>query len=138
MTQKGTGPEAARTRKEFVVLALLGVTNTLLTLLLYWLLLLWVSHTVAYAASYGAGIVFSAVTNARFTFGTRLTWVRFGMFALWTLGLYAFNAAFLELLVRGIGMDARYAVLVVVCVAVPLGFLGSRWALRRPAARPGV
>ena len=119
-----------RTRKQFISFALLGVANTLLSLALYWLLLRWISHTFAYALSYAAGLVFSAATNARFTFGTRLTWRGFGLFAAWTLGVYAFNAILLEVLVRGLGMDARYAVLVVTCVAVPLGFFGSRWALR--------
>lgn len=120
-------------QREFVVFLLLGASNTLLTLLLYWLLLRWLPHTAAYALSYAAGTVYSAVTNARFTFRTRLTGVAFLRFAAWTLGLYAFNALFLELLVRWLGLDARYAVLIVTAVAVPLGFLGSRLALRRGA-----
>ncbi len=118
-----------RTRRQLVVFVLLGASNTLLTLLLYWLLLRWLPHTLAYAISYASGIVYGAVTNARFTFRSRLTGPAFARFAAWTVGLYAFNALLLEALVRLGGMDARFAVLVVVAVAVPLGFLGARWAL---------
>ena len=120
-------------QREFLVFLLLGASNTLLTLLLYWLLLRWLPHTAAYALSYAAGVVYSAATNARFTFRTRLTAPGFLRFAAWTLGLYACSALFLELLVRGAGMDARHAVLVVTAAAVPLGFLGSRFALKRDA-----
>ncbi len=120
-------------QREFLVFLLLGASNTLLTLLLYWLLLRWLPHTAAYAFSYAAGVVYSAATNARFTFRTRLTAQGFLRFAAWTLALYAINALFLELLVRGAGIEARYAVLVVTAVAVPLGFLGSRFALKRRA-----
>ena len=118
-------------RREFLSFAVLGAINTLLGLVLYWLLLRWMSHTLAYAISYVAGIVFSAAMNARFTFRTALTARSFVLFAAWTLGLYAFNALFLELLVRYVGIDPKYAVLVVIAVAVPLGFIGSRWSLRR-------
>jgi putative flippase GtrA len=118
-------------RREFLSFAVFGAVNTLLGLLLYWLLLRWMSHTIAYAISYAAGIVFSAAMNARFTFRTALTPKSFTLFAAWTLGLYAFNALFLEVLVRYVGFDARYAVLVVIAVAVPLGFVGSRWSLKK-------
>jgi putative flippase GtrA len=118
-------------QREFLRFALLGGANTLLTLGLYWLLLRWTTHTVAYALAYAAGIVFSAVANARYTFGTQLTAQRFATFAGVTLLLYAFNAALLEALVRWAGVDPRLAVLVVVAVSVPLGFIGSRRALRR-------
>jgi putative flippase GtrA len=118
-------------RKEFAVFVLLGVGNTVLTLVLYWVLLRWMSHTFAYAISYASGIVFSAVTNARLTFRSTLTGTRFAAFALWWLGLYAVNAALLEALVRWAGMDPRYAVLVVTALAVPIGFFGSRLTLKR-------
>ena len=118
-------------QREFLVFLLLGASNTLLTLLLYWLLLRWLPHTAAYAISYAVGVVYSAVTNARFTFRTPLTGAGFLRFAAWTLGLYTFNALFLEGLVRVAGLDPRYAVLIVTAVAVPLGFLGSRLALKR-------
>ncbi len=123
-------------RRQLVTFVLLGASNTLITLLLYWLLLRWMPHTVAYAISYAAGIGYGAVTNARFTFRTRLTGAGFARFAAWTVGLYAFNALLLEVLVRGAGMDARVAVLVVVAVAVPLGFVGARWAIAGVAPQP--
>ena len=125
-----------RTRRQLVTFVLLGASNTLLTLLLYWILLRWMPHTAAYAISYAAGIAYGAVTNARFTFRTRLTGKGFARFAGWTLGLYAFNAVLLEVLVRGAGLDARLAVLVVVAVAVPLGFVGARWAIAGGAPQP--
>jgi putative flippase GtrA len=123
-------------RREFLTFAVLGATNTLLGLLLYWLLLRWMSHTFAYAISYAAGIVFSAAANARFTFRTALTARSFALYTGWLLGLYAFNALFLEVLVRYAGIDAKYAVLVVIAVAVPLGFIGSRWTLSKTGS-PG-
>lgn len=125
-----------RTRRQVITFVLLGASNTLLTLLLYWLLLRWVPHTVAYAISYAAGIGYGAMTNARFTFRTRLTGPGFVRYAAWTVGLYAFNALLLEALVRVAGMDARFAVLVVVAVAVPLGFVGARWAIAGVAPQP--
>ncbi len=131
-----TGEGAGRTRTQVITFVLLGASNTLITLVLYWALLAWTSHTLAYALSYATGIVYGAITNARFTFRTRLTGTGFARYAAWTLGLYAFNALLLEVLVRWLGVEARYAVLVVTCVAVPLGFAGSRWALRSRTPAP--
>ena len=124
---KGHAPPAARTtRSEFLLFCAVGASNTVLSLCLYWLLLDHSGHTIAYGLACCVGTVYSAFLNSRLTFSTRLTGRSFVRFAFMTLGLYLINAALLEVLVRLLAVDARYAILIVTAVGIPLGFLGSR------------
>ena len=124
-------------RKEILTFVAIGASNTLLSLAIYWLLLPWLTHTIAFAIACVAGTVYSGFANARMTFSSAVTVRSFSRFLLSMAALYAFNAVLLELLVRGIGIDARYAVLVVIATSLPLNFLASRVTLKAKSKDTG-
>ena len=113
-----------------------GALNTLLTFLLYQALLFAVPYQVAYTLSFAAGIVFSAVVNARVTFGTTLT-ARTGLrFAAFYLFNYGLGLALLTVLVEFGGISPVIAPVLAIVLLLPVSFFGSRIALLGKARHP--
>lgn len=126
----GQNPRTPRTARELLSFLVVGGSNTVLSSLLYLVLLTWLSHTLAYLLAYVAGTIYSGIVNARYTFRASLKpWRLLGL-VLYYLGLYLLNAAVLEGLVTILGIDERMAIVFVILLGVPLGFLGSRYILR--------
>lgn len=86
------------------------------------------SHQIAYAIAYAAGILLQFALHSRFVFGVPMDW-RSGLgYPGIHLFLYAFGAVLLQVLVVGAGVDTRLAPLIVVIASVPLSYgLTRRW-----------
>ena len=119
---------------------LVGVANTAVYYLFYRLLLLGMPYVPAHLLAWSGAVVFSFFANSLFTFGVRPTWRRFLAYPATTLVNLAFTTVGSVLLVEAVGMDERYATLVMGVAAVPVTFLLTRTVLtagRDPARPPG-
>ena len=108
-----------------------GLSNTILTLCVYWALLLLISHTWAYLAAFLVGIAYTAIVNSRVTFGIKASRRQLVAYAVLCVFLYALNGALLEVFVTMLHWDKRLAILAVIVVGIPAGFLGSRLIFKR-------
>ena len=67
-------PAAGGRYRELVRFALVGGSNTLVTLALFVLLQRWLSPAVAYTIVFALGLLYTTAMTATVVFGTRLTW----------------------------------------------------------------
>lgn len=109
--------------------ALVGVGNTVLYYLLYRALLLALPYVGAHLVAWAVAVVFSFFANSLFTFGVRPTRARFLVYPLTTVVGFGFTTFGAVLLVETLGVDERYAPLIVTVAAVPLTFVLTRLVL---------
>jgi putative flippase GtrA len=124
--------------RTFARFATVGVANTLIDLLLFWVLVQPLGILAANVVSTSAGMAFSFVANGRHTFGaTRVT----GQQALAFLATNALTMWLLQPLVILVASDVT-AVPLVTAKALALGgtvvtnFLLYRYVVWRPSSRP--
>jgi putative flippase GtrA len=112
-----------------------GAVNTGATYLLYLGLLHFLDYQVAYVISYAVGIVLAYCLNAIFVFKVRMSWRGLFAYPLVYLVQYAVAAVFLELLVRGVGLPAAVAPLLVTVLLLPLTYLMNKLVLKKTNIR---
>ena len=108
---------------------LVGIANTLLYYVAYRLLLLGMPYAPAHLLAWGVGMVFSFVANSLYTFGVRPTWRRFLAYPLTTVVNLGVTTLGSVLLVESLGLDERYATLLMTVAVVPLTFLLTKVVL---------
>ena len=116
---------------EFIKFIGVGASNTALTLVVYWGLLLLTSHTLAYLAAFLVGVAYTAALNSRFTFGVRASRKQFAVYAFFCVGQYAISGTLLEVFVTILHWDRWLAIFAVIAVGIPVGFVGSRLIFKR-------
>lgn len=109
-----------------------GAVNTLLTLLLYWGLLRFLSYAVAYTIAYVAGIGLAYWLNARFVFRVAASARTFAMFPLVYVVQYLLGLATLYAAVEWLGIPRAVAILVSIALTIPVTFVLSRTILKTP------
>jgi len=109
---------------------LAGGLNTVLTLALYQLLLLWWPYPLAFSTAFVCGIVFTGLVYTRFVFEMPSTARRFGHNALYYLVSYTISLGLLAVLVDHFGIPERLAVFIGIAFMVPLNFFCLRGLLR--------
>jgi putative flippase GtrA len=105
--------------------------NTVLTFLLYEVLIFFVSYPVAYTASFVVGIVFAGITYAKVVFQVPPTVGTVLRFAAVYIASYLAGLGLLHLLVDYASIPAWLAPVFVLMITVPFNFLGSRLAIGR-------
>lgn len=131
-----TGRDLFRGRLASLVrFAAVGVANTGVYYLFYRLFLPAMPYLAAHLLAWVISMVFSFFVNSWFTFRTRPTWSKFLAFPLTTVANVAFTTAGSALLVEGIGVDERYATVIMGILAIPVTFTLTRLVLTRPDAR---
>ena len=108
---------------------LVGIANTLLYYVAYRLFLLGMPYVPAHLLAWGVGMVFSFVANSLYTFGVRPTWRRFLAYPLTTVVNLGVTTLGSVLLVESLGLDERYATLLMTVAVVPLTFLLTKVVL---------
>lgn len=108
-----------------------GTANTALSWAVYWAVLPFAHHQLAFLASSIAGMVFSAWAHARFSFGLRLRTVGLAAYWVYSVCFYLFCAGLLELIVAWLGVPKAWANVLVTILALPVNFAGSRWLMTR-------
>lgn len=116
-------------RGEFARFLLAGAANTLLTYLLYLLLLEFFAYLLAYSITYCIGIALSYFLNVYFVFKQRISFASFVKFPIVYVIQYCMGAAVLWLLVEKGGVSPVMAMIGVIAATIPVTFLASRFVL---------
>lgn len=108
-----------------------GVLNTLLTLVVYQSLLFVLSHKLAYALAWAAGLVFVMIVYPNRVFLRGRTGIsdRFALGATY-VGVFLLGLTMLELSSQ-MGIDPRWGILGVMAMTTAATFLSGRYLLRR-------
>ena len=106
-----------------------GGTNTLLTLLLYWLLLNWLTYSVAFTVSFVVGILSGYAINTLLVFKTAWSWRKLMMFPSVHAVNYCLGLGIVFVSVDVLAVPARWAPLIATACTLPVNFLLTRWLL---------
>jgi len=120
-------------RKTFLRYLAAGGVNTAVTYAAYLLLLRVMPYEWAYTIVFVAGIVLAYALQSRLVFEVGAAWRTFLKFPLAYLVQYAVGRIAMHLVVERGWLSERAALLVALCLTVPLGFVLSRYVFR---ARP--
>jgi putative flippase GtrA len=116
--------------KPFFRFLIVGVINTLLSYLVYFLLLNFFTYTPAYSIAYCVGIVISYFLNARYVFSQPLNLRHFLKFPIVYIVQYGLGIAILKLLVETGSVGPRLGMVFVILITIPVTFLLSRYLLK--------
>jgi putative flippase GtrA len=123
---------------QVVRFGLVGGVNTVTFYDAYRLLLPRMPYFAAYTLAFALSMAGSFLLNTYFTYRTRPTWRKLGLFPLTNITNYAVQSAGLFALVDWAGMNKKIAPLAAALVAVPFTYLLSRRILlpAGPGTRP--
>jgi putative flippase GtrA len=107
----------------FARFVIVGAANTALSYGIYLLLLLVVDYRVAYTVAYIAGLAFGYLAQARFVFRAQLGARSAVAYLATYAAMYLASVLVLWLAVDLAGVPKPWAMLVALCVTVPLSFL---------------
>jgi len=123
-------PRSIRSRiQEGQRFIIIGIANFIFTYIIYLLVNIVTSYTVAFTASFGSGILFSAYLNSRFSFSTTLTAKRLTTFIVVCIINYIIGLQILKFAIENLNVDEVLAPILVIAVMVPISFIGTRLAL---------
>ena len=115
---------------EFTRFLIAGAVNTILSYVVYLLLLAIVPYLVAYTISYVVGIAISYLLLTRFVFKTERRLATAMRFPLVYLVQYLMSSALIVLLVETMDVRASIAAIIAIAVSIPITFVLSRGVLR--------
>ena len=127
--------------RELVRFAIVGGSNTVVTLLLFVLLQHWLPAALAYTLVFALGLVYTTAMTATVVFGARLTVRTATMYVGWYLLVYAAGLGTVSLLGSLLGPSPVLTAVVTVAITAPLNFIGGRLLFapateREPAQAP--
>ena len=117
--------------REIVAFLIVGLSNTVLTYVTYLGLLQLLDYRWAYTGAFIVGLLYTGLLNIRVTFAHHPTLVAWVVFAIYYSLYWIFSVALLHLLVDGLGIDERYAPLVLLPIVVPVNFVVTRLIVHR-------
>src|SRR4051812_31033989 len=103
----------------------IGFANTVLTFLLYELLIIFMPYRPAYTLSFVVGIVFALLTNARVVFLSPVTVRSAVFFVVLYLANYAAGLVLIGLLVEIVQLSPKLAPIGVIAIMVPINFIAT-------------
>ena len=103
-----------------------GAANTLVSYVIYWLLLLVVPYAVAYTASYVATVFSGFWINTRFVFRAPWSWSKLFVFPLVHVANYSIGLLVIWVSVSILGINPWVAPVIATIVALPFNFLLTR------------
>lgn len=125
------GPLRTPERARIVRFLASGAFNTLLTYVLYLLLLPLLGALWSYSLAYAAGIVLAYVLNRAFVFRAHAGWKSLAAMPLIYMVQYGISIAVVALSVRA-GLRPELAPLPAIALSLPVTYLLSRIAFLRP------
>jgi hypothetical protein len=105
---------------------LLGGANTLGTTAAFYALAAVLPARIAFTVVYLVGLAFVVVFTPGYVFGSRSSWLRRLLLALWYVGTYAVGIGVISVLTSALSAPRAVVVLGTVSVTAPLGFVGAR------------
>ena len=115
---------------------LFGAFNTVLTYLLYCVLVFVMHPQLAYALVFALGIALAWAGNSRFVFRRPLTGKVAAVYPLMYLAQYLLTAALIHALTAWLSLGARAALAIALIITTPLSFAWNRALLARGPQRP--
>ncbi len=112
-----------------------GGANTLLTLALYWLLLLWLPYSIAFTVSFALGILTGYTINTLVVFQAAWSWRKLMMFPSVHAVNYCLGLGVIFVSVDVFGISASWAPLIATVCTLPVNFLLTRLLLVPPDRR---
>jgi putative flippase GtrA len=108
-----------------------GAANTLLTYLLYLVLLANLGHRLAYSVAFASGVALAYCLGRVFVFKTHAGWRSVWSIPLIYLLQFGLGLLIVELWIVFWGLPAALAPLAAVVVTLPCTYVLSRWAFAR-------
>ena len=115
---------------EVMRFAIVGVIATLLQYAIYWLLIHWLSPTLAMTVGYGVSFVFNFIASTRYTFRVEASAKHGAGFALSHAVNYVLQISVLNLALW-MGVPKTWAPIPTFCICVPVNFVLVRFFLKR-------
>lgn len=106
-----------------------GISTTIVSYVVYLLLLPHFPYLVAYAIGYGTGVVWSYFVNTWFVFKRRASLKRGLVFPIVYLAQYLLGSALLVVLVDHLHVPAKIAPLAIIVLTLPVTYILSRWII---------
>lgn len=107
-----------------------GALNTLLSIIVYQLMLYVAGHVVAYAVGYMSSIAVAYYLYARHVFNAPMTPGRFLAFTVFYLFTWFAGTLVNAALIEYLGLHARLAIFATVAIMLPVNYFGSRRCMR--------
>lgn len=123
--------DSLRVIKSFLGFVSVGAVNTVLSILLYEILILFLPYRIAYLIPFPVGIAFLLYANANLVFGHAVTLMSAVLFTLFYMATYVAGFVLVIALVEWIGVPPAFAPIGVLVIMTPINFIGSRLALER-------
>lgn len=119
-----------RLARSFLGFVSVGAVNTVLSILLYEMLILFLPYWLAYLIPFPVSIAFLLYANANFVFGRAVTLRSAVAFTFFYIASCAAGFLVITVLVGLIGVPPAFAPIGVLAIMTPINFVGSRLALR--------
>lgn len=108
----------------------IGGLNTILSYVIYLLLLIFLNYQVSYAIAFALGILLSFWLNTQYVFQSKRTMKKFTLFPLVYLVQYIAGALLLGVLVEYLNIDKIFGPIIVTVILLPMTYLMSRKILK--------
>jgi putative flippase GtrA len=105
---------------------LVGGTNTVATAAAFYGLALVLPARIAFTIVYAAGLAFVVTVTPGYVFGSRSSWARRLLLALWYVATYGVGLGVIALLTSVLSAPRLLVVFGTVMVTAPLSFVGGR------------
>ena len=113
--------------KTIIRFLIAGLLNTLLTLLIYWVMLRKFSPLTSYSVSFVIGIIFSFMLNSLGVFKTPLKWKIFYYFLVGYFFQYFIGYTTLYFLFTKLSYNRYYSIIGVLIITVPTNFICNKF-----------
>lgn len=118
-------------KNKFIKFIGAGVINTVVSYLLYVILVLFINYQISYAISFIFGIILSFILNTKYVFEVEQTIKKFVLFPLVYLVQYLLGAFMMNIIVEIIGVNKFFAPIIVSLCLIPVSYLLSKKILVR-------
>ncbi|WP_438348920.1 GtrA family protein [Paenibacillus sp. FA6] len=116
--------------RQFLKFVISGGINTLVTYLVYLLLLLIFNYSLAYTLSYVSGIFLSYYLNTVFVFKEKVSFRTFLKFPIVYLVQYLVNLFMLYILVERLHLAVEIVPLIVIVITIPITYTLSKLIIK--------
>lgn len=113
-------------KNKFIKFIGAGVINTIVSYLLYVVLVLFLSYQISYAISFVFGIILSFILNTKYVFEVEQTVKKFVLFPLVYLVQYLIGAFMMNFIVEIIEINKFFAPLLTTICLLPVSYLLSK------------
>ena len=115
---------------EFIRFGIVGFVALVILYVVYFLLLLWLEHNIAYTIGYVISFISNYILTVKFTFHTKVSKKNGAGFALSHLINYLLQIGCLNLFIW-LGMDKQVAPIPVFAICVPTNFILVRFFMKK-------